>query len=113
MGYPVLGSGKWVWTRKELAAAAATNAALWDPASSKKVALFSVTVSTDTATRVIVSEGNSASGTRLLDVYLPDDGTATLVFPFDAPHVAAVDAVIRVTTSSGNTTATAYGLEVD
>jgi hypothetical protein len=105
----------WAWTRKEKQnTGAASDVSVWDPAADKAVYLHAIVFSTDADCNFQITEGNDAAGTRIVDAYQPDGGTAApfvLTFPFEAPYKLAADAIVRVTTSAGNSKVVLYGFE--
>ena len=108
-------SAIWNWTYKSARhTGAQANTDLWDPAADKQVFVHKIIVSRPSAAMdVQVTVGNDAAATRLLDVKLAaDTGTAIIEFPFEAPLALGVDAVLKITTDTGNVSTVVYGNEV-
>lgn len=109
---PSLTNAPWVYTRKEKQnAGAASDVAVWTPASGKSIFIHRITVTTSAAATIQVTEGNDASGTRLIDIYAPENGGIDMPFPFEAPFKLAADSVLKITTSAGNSKIVVYGIE--
>lgn len=102
---PNLSSAVWDWTFASARhTGAQTNTALVTPGSGKRIFIQKIIVSRPSvAIDAQITEGNDAAGTRLLDVNLAaTTGTAILEFPETMPYAMAADAVLRITTDTGN-----------
>ena len=100
------------WTRKELRGTGAiTNTAIWTPATGNSVYVHKILATVSAASEVVLSEGDDASGTRVLDIYAGANGGLVVEWPHEAPLKLATNAVLKASTTAGNSKFTVYGFE--
>lgn len=106
-------SSAWSWTIKRVEqSGAAANVAVWTPGSGKRIFIHKILVMSPSTTIVLkLTEGNDAAGTRLINHTFTANSGLVLEFPFEAPLALAADAVLKLTTDTGNVNVYVYGNE--
>lgn len=89
-----------------------TNAAVWTPASGKRIIVVGWIVTLSASGSLILSEGNNSTSTNILRMSVTSNGGDSRMLWESAPIAFATDAVLKITTTGGgNAAGTIYGYE--
>lgn len=111
--YPGMPAGATPIHRDLVITAATTGTAIWSPSSGSRFVLASANLSTDTAMRVALVDGQDIQGNRPVDDYFgANAGSSPNLVPVPYPSKAVGQPLLVVTGANGNVRVRVSGWEV-